>query len=73
MRKVFRARLRRSEGTVNLAADVDAAIAVNTGDDARASRTVVRSSHSVKQGEAGQRDHPEDSPNDPSGPSEEKQ
>jgi hypothetical protein len=71
MRKVIRKRVRRNEGGVNLAADLDAAVAFNTGEDAARSRTVVRSTHTVVQGSAGQRDQPRDSPSDPKGPSKE--
>ena len=70
MRKLIRKRIRRSEGGVDLAADIDAAVAVNTGKGAQ--RTVVRSSHSVVQGDSGDRDRPEESPTDLDGPSEEK-
>lgn len=71
MRKVIRKRIRRSDDGVSVAADIDVVVAINTGKDAEASHTVVRSSHSVKQGDAGQRDQPERSPTDPTGPSEE--
>lgn len=71
MRKIIRKQLRRSGGGVNIAADLDAVIAVNTGEDAEVSRTVVRSSHSVVQGSAGQRDQPDDTPSDETGPPKE--
>jgi hypothetical protein len=71
MRKVIRKRVRRNEGGVNVAADLDAAIAINTGEDAARSRTVVRSTHTVVQGSGGERDQPRDSPSDPNGPSKE--
>jgi len=70
MRKVIRKRIRSSEGGVNLAADVDAAVAVNTGEDADVSRTVVRSHRSVQQGGSGRRDQPKP-PTDHEGPPEE--
>jgi hypothetical protein len=72
MRKVIRKRIRRDEEGLNLAADLDVAIAVTTGEDAQASRTVVRSSHSVVQGGAGQRDQPEPTQTDHEGPPKEK-
>ncbi len=50
MRKIVRKRIRRSAGAVNIAADIDAVIVVNTGDEAGVSRTVARSSHTVVQG-----------------------
>ena len=71
MRKVIRRRVRRNEGGINIAADLDAAIAINTGEDAARSRTVVRSTHTVVQGDGGERDQPRDSPSDPKGPSKE--
>lgn len=71
MRRVIRKRIRRDEDGLNLAADVDAVIAINTDGDAKVSRTVVRSSHNVVQG-AGHRDQPDRSPSDPDGPAKEK-
>ena len=71
MRKVIRKRIRRSEDGLNIAADVDATIAINTGEDAERSVTVVRSSHSVVQGDDGGRDRPDESPDDPEGPPKE--
>jgi hypothetical protein len=73
MRKVIRKRIRHSDGGLNVAADIDAVIAVNTGADAATSHTVVRSSHTVVQGAgAGRpdrdatppdaRDHPKEKP-----------
>jgi hypothetical protein len=70
MRKVFRKRVRHSEGGVNIAADIDAAVAVNTGKDGSTSHTVVRSTHHVAQGATGHRDRPDPAPDPPSGPSE---
>ena len=72
MRRVIRKQVRRSEGGVNLAADVDATIAINAGEDAAVSRTVVHSTHTVVQGRAGRRDQPRESPSEPNGPSKEK-
>lgn len=71
MRKVIRKRIRLDRSGLNVAADLDAAIAINTGRDAEASHTVARSSHTVAQGVAGQRDQPDEPPSDPSGPPEE--
>jgi hypothetical protein len=73
MRRVIRKRVRRSAAGVNIAADVDAAIVINTGGDAAASQTVVRSIHTVVQGRAGERDQPRESPSQPMGPSKESQ
>jgi uncharacterized protein YjlB len=50
MRKVIRRRIRHDDGGVNVAADIDAVIAVNAGEDAGTSHTVLRSSHTVVQG-----------------------
>ena len=71
MRRVIRKQVRRSEGGVNIAADLDAALAINTGEDAKVTRTVVRSSRSVVQGAPGKRDRPGEPPSDSSGPSKE--
>lgn len=71
MRRVIRKRIRRDEDGLNLAADVDAVIAINTDGDAKVSRTVVRSSPNVVQG-TGHRDQPARSPSDPDGPAKEK-
>lgn len=68
MRKVIRKRIRRSASGVNIAADIDAVIAINTGEDAKTSRTVVHSSHNVVQGTAA--DEPDRSPPDPNDPKE---
>jgi hypothetical protein len=71
MHRVIRKRIRRNEPGLNLAADIDAVIAINTGDDAKSSHTVVRSSHNVVQGNAGKRDQPGESPSESSGPPKE--
>ena len=62
MHKVIRKRIRRNEDGVNVAADVDAVVAINTGADAMSSRTVVHSSHTVVQGAAGDGSEPKASP-----------
>ena len=72
MRKVIRKRIRRDEDGLSVAADLDAVVAINTGSDAKVSRTVVHSSHSVAQGRSGERDRPKTSPSDPDGPEKEK-
>ena len=59
MRKVISRRIRHNEGGVNIAADIDAVIAVNTGADAGTSHTVVRSSHTVVQGAGTDRPEPD--------------
>lgn len=69
MRKVIRKRIRRSEDGVNLAADIDAVVSVNSG-PGQVSQTVVRSRHSVVQG-PGLRDQPETKPEDEDGPPKE--
>ena len=73
MRRIIRKRVRRTVGGVNIAADLDAAIVVNTGEDATSSHTVVRSAHTVVQGPAGERDQPRESPPQSTGPSKESQ
>jgi hypothetical protein len=65
MHKVIRKRIRRSEGGLNIAVDVDAVIAVNTRGDAGVTRTEAHSSHTVVQGEAAGRDVPCAAPTDP--------
>ena len=62
MHKVIRKRVRRTEGGVQLAADIDAVIAINTGEDRRVTRTEAHSSHTVVQGEAAGRDAPDAPP-----------
>ena len=65
MHKVIRKRVRRTGGGLNVALDVDAVIAINTGEDARMTRTEAHSSHTVVQGEAAGRDEPGAAPTDP--------
>ncbi|MDX6676554.1 MAG: hypothetical protein QOE31_606 [Solirubrobacteraceae bacterium] len=72
MHKVVRKRIRHHEDGLNVAADVDVAIAINTGRDAKASRTVVHSSHSMVQGTGGQRSEQDASPPDTDDPAKEK-
>jgi hypothetical protein len=72
MRRVIRKTIRHSEGGLNVAADIDAVIAINTGEDATSSETVVRSSHRVVQGGAGERDQPDQPTDDPGPPEEER-
>lgn len=71
MRKIIRKRVRRNRSGLNLAADIDAVVAINTGQDAGQSRTVVRSSHTVVQGSDDERTEPHEPPCDPKGPPEE--
>lgn len=71
MRKVIRKRIRRSDGGVNIAADIDAVIAINTGEDAKTSRTAVHSSHRVVQRSAGAQGESDASSPDPDDPSKE--
>ncbi len=70
MHRVIRKRIRMVKGDVNVAADIDAVVAINTAGDAT-SQTVVRSSHTVVQGSAGDRDQPRAQPSDDSGPRKE--
>lgn len=53
MHNVIRKRIRHKQDGVHVVADIDAAIAINTGADGKASRTVVHSSHTAVQGAAG--------------------
>jgi hypothetical protein len=64
MHKVIRKRVRRTQDGLNIAVDVDAVIAINTGDDARMTRTEAHSRHTVVQGEAAGRDAPGAPPTD---------
>lgn len=69
MRRVISKRIRHNKGGVNIAADIDAVIAINTGDDAKLSHTVAHSSHTVAQGA---RTEPDTSPPDADDPPKEK-
>jgi hypothetical protein len=71
MRKTITKRIRHSDGGVNIAADIDAVIAINTGEDAKASRTEAHSSHVVVQGVAGRRSRPRDPTADANDPPKE--
>jgi hypothetical protein len=71
MHRVIRKRIRLDEGGVNIAADIDAVIAINTGDDAKVSHTAAHSSHVVVQGAAGRRAQPDATPQDPDEPPKE--
>jgi hypothetical protein len=64
MHRVIRKHVRHHEEGVNIAADIDAVIAINTGEAATTSRTVVRTSNSVVQGPGGQRRTPDAAPPD---------
>jgi hypothetical protein len=55
MQRIIRKRIRHNRDGVNLAADIDAVIAINTGQDASVSQTTARSSHVVVQGAAARR------------------
>jgi hypothetical protein len=72
MRKVIRKRIRHNDGGLNVAADIDAVIAVNTGADAATSHTVVRSSHTVVQGAGAARPDRNATPPDAHDPPKEK-
>jgi hypothetical protein len=68
--RVIRKRIRINDDAVNLVADIDAVISINTG-GGDAPSPVVRSSQSFVQGNAGARDQPETSPSDSNGPTKE--
>jgi hypothetical protein len=53
VRKVIRRRIRRQEGGVNVAADVDAVVSVNTGESGQTSSTRVRSRRRIVQRSGG--------------------
>jgi hypothetical protein len=68
--RVIRKRIRINGDAVNLVADIDAVISINTGGGDQ-SPPVVHSSESFAQSDAGERGQPETSPSDPTGPSKE--
>jgi hypothetical protein len=53
VRKVIRRRIRRQEGGVNVAADVDAVVSINTGEAGQTSSTRVRSRRRIIQRSGG--------------------
>jgi hypothetical protein len=53
VRKVIRRRIRRQEGGVNVAADVDAVVSINTGESGQTSSTRVRSRRRIVQRSGG--------------------
>jgi hypothetical protein len=61
MRKVVRKRVRRQEEGVNVAADVDAVIAINTGEGER-QHVSAKSRRTVRQPEPREDDRPQDVP-----------
>lgn len=70
MHKVIRKRVRRKDGGVNIAADIDAVIAINRAENARVTRTEAHSSHTVVQGETAGRDAPGAPPTEAPDPQE---
>lgn len=72
MHKVIRKRIRHHRDGVNVAADIDAVIAINTGEDAGVSQTTARSSHVVVQGAAARRAERDRAPADTNDSTEEK-
>jgi hypothetical protein len=71
MRKVIRKRIRSEKDGINVAADVDAVVSINTGEEAGFSHTTVRSSNRVVQGAAAEQDRSERPPDDQSDPPQE--
>lgn len=66
MRKVIRKQVRRTTDGVRLAADITAAVSLNTGQDGQCSRTVVHSSTNVAQDDVPEpRDPSRADPTDP--------
>ena len=56
VRKVIRRRIRHEEGGVNVAADVDAVVSINTGESGQTSSTRVRSRRRIVQRSGGPKD-----------------
>lgn len=71
MHKVIRKRIRHDRDGVNIAADIDAVIAINSGEDAGVSQTTARSSHVVVQGAAARRAERDRTPADSDDPEKE--
>jgi hypothetical protein len=69
--RVIRKRIRIDDDAVNLVADIDAVISINTGDGDTPSPVVHSSSQNFAQDDAGARDQPARSPSDSDGPSKE--
>jgi hypothetical protein len=67
---VIRKRIRIDGDAVNLVADIDAVISINTGGGDEPP-PVVRSSQGLAQGNAGEQDQPETPPSDSNGPDKE--
>jgi hypothetical protein len=65
MHKVIRKRIRRSDGGIDVAIDLDAVIAINRGRDAQVTRTETHSRHTTVQGEAAGSDERGATPTDP--------
>ncbi len=68
MRKVIRKKVRHTGDGLRLAADLNAAVSLNTGEDGQHTRTVVRSSTNVTQGDESappSQDPSRPSPSDP--------
>lgn len=72
MHKVIRKRVRHNRDGVNIAADIDAVIAINTGANPARSHASARSSHVVAQGASRRAATPEAPPPDPTEPVKEK-
>jgi hypothetical protein len=65
MHRVIRKRVRRSDGGIDVAIDLDAVIAINRGLDAQVTRTEAHSRHTAVQGEAAASDERGAAPTDP--------
>ena len=68
---MIRKRIRIDGDAVNLVADIDAVISINTGGGDEPSPVVRSSNQSFAQGNAGEPDQPETSPSDSNGPNKE--
>lgn len=71
MHRVIRKRIRHNRDGVNIAADIDAVVAINTGADSNVSHAAARSSRVVVQGASGRRTKPA-APADPTDSAKEK-
>jgi len=68
MRKVIHKRVRVDRDGLNVAADIDAVIAINSGQDGASSQSVSHSSHVVAQSASGKRASAREPSGDPKSP-----
>jgi hypothetical protein len=65
MRKVIKRRIRRQVGGVNVAADVDAVVSINTGQEGQVTRTKARSRRRIVQRSGAPGGDPPERPDEP--------